>query len=520
MPWKLCNIAVWIAVTGCGNYKKAKNGDGLDKPYRTWYPVCVAVSCRQYGIFGKEGSDSLVRENKITEGVIWKQLLAFFFPILLGTFFQQLYNTVDAIIVGNFVGTQALAAVGGATGTIINLLVGFFVGLSAGATVIISQYYGARRARETSQAVHTSVAMGIAGGLLFMVLGMLISPWALRAMGTPEDVMEPAITYIEIYFGGMVFNLLYNMGSGILRAVGDSKRPLYFLILCTVLNLVLDLLFVPVFHWGVAGVAIATIVSQAVSAILILVILMFSDDVYRLHWKEVRLDFYILRNIIQIGLPAGLQSVMYNVSNIIIQSTINTFGTNTVAAWTAYGKIDGLFWMIMGAFGTSVTTFSGQNFGAQKYDRIRKSVRICTVMAMGTAFLLSTVLYFWGSYVYQLFSSDSKVIEIGMEILHTMVPFYFTYVCIEILSGTMRGTGDSLIPMIITGVGICVLRVVWIFVAVPMWPGIQSVIISYPITWAFTSILFIIYYLQGGWLRKRITRMGFAPEVRQKHRKG
>ena len=174
----------------------------------------------------------------------------------------------------------------------------------------------------------------------------------------------------------------------------------------------------------------------------------------------------------------------------------------------------------MGAFGTSVTTFSGQNFGAQKYDRIRKSVRICTVMAMGTAFLLSTVLYFWGSYVYQLFSSDSKVIEIGMEILHTMVPFYFTYVCIEILSGTMRGTGDSLIPMIITGVGICVLRVVWIFVAVPMWPGIQSVIISYPITWAFTSILFIIYYLQGGWLRKRITRMGFAPEVRQKHRKG
>lgn len=457
-----------------------------------------------------------MKENRITEGVIWKQLLAFFFPILLGTFFQQLYNTVDAIIVGNFVSTQALAAVGGATGTIINLLVGFFVGLSAGATVIISQYYGARRAKETMQAVHTSVAMGIAGGLIFMVLGMAISPWALRMMGTPEDVMEYAVTYIEIYFGGMVFNLVYNMGSGILRAVGDSKRPLYFLILCTVLNLVLDLLFVPVFRWGVAGVGIATIVSQAISAVLIIIVLMRSNDVYKVYLKEIRLDLHILRNIIQIGLPAGLQSVMYNISNVLIQSTINTFGTNTVAAWTAYGKIDGLFWMIMGAFGTSITTFSGQNFGAQKYHRIRKSVRICTAMAMGTAFFMSTVLYFWGSYVYQLFTSDAEVIQIGVVVLHTMVPFYFTYVCIEILSGAMRGTGDSLVPMIITCLGICVLRVAWIAVAVPKWHYVETVVFSYPITWAITSILFIIYYLQGGWLCKRIQRLGFEPEVKEK----
>ena len=454
----------------------------------------------------------MVKENRITEGVIWKQLLAFFFPILLGTFFQQLYNTVDAIIVGNFVSTQALAAVGGATGTIINLLVGFFVGLSAGATVIISQYYGARRAKETMQAVHTSVAMGIAGGLIFMVLGMAVSPWALRMMGTPEDVMEYAVTYIEIYFGGMVFNLVYNMGSGILRAVGDSKRPLYFLILCTVLNLLLDLLFVPVFRWGVAGVGIATVVSQAISAVLIIVVLMRSNDVYKVYLKEIRLDLHITRNIIQIGLPAGLQSVMYNISNVLIQSTINTFGTNTVAAWTAYGKIDGLFWMIMGAFGTSITTFSGQNFGAQKYHRIRKSVRICTAMAMGTAFFMSTVLYFWGSYVYQLFTSDAEVIQIGVVVLHTMVPFYFTYVCIEILSGAMRGTGDSLVPMIITCLGICVLRVVWIAVAVPKWHFVETVVFSYPITWAITSVLFIIYYLQGGWLRKRIQRLGFEPE--------
>lgn len=463
-----------------------------------------------------------MKENRITEGVIWKPLLAFFFPILLGTFFQQLYNTVDAIIVGNFVSTQALAAVGGATGTIINLLVGFFVGLSAGATVIISQYYGARRVQETMKAVHTAVAMGIIGGLIFMVLGMALSPWALRVMGTPEDVMGYAITYIEIYFGGMIFNLVYNMASGILRAVGDSRRPLYFLIFSTLLNVVLDLLFVPVFHWGVAGVGTATIVSQAVSAILVMVVLMRSDDVYRVYLKEIRLDFYILKNIIQIGLPAGLQSVMYNISNILIQSTINTFGTNTVAAWTAYGKIDGFFWMILGAFGTSVTTFSGQNFGAQKYDRIRKSVRICIVMAMGTAVFLSTVLCFWGSYVFQLFTSDGTVVQIGMEILRTIVPFYFTYVCIEILSGCMRGTGDSLIPMIITGLGICVLRIVWIAVMVPQWHAIESVLLSYPITWSITSVLFIIYYLRGGWLRKRIERMGFEPEKprHNHHKKG
>lgn len=458
----------------------------------------------------------MVKENRITEGVIWKPLLSFFFPILLGTFFQQLYNTVDAIIVGNFVGTQALAAVGGATGTIINLLVGFFVGLSAGATVIISQYYGARMARETMQAVHTAVTLGIVGGLIFMVLGMALSPWALEVMGTPDDVMDYAVVYIEIYFGGMVFNLLYNMGSGILRAVGDSKRPLYFLILCTVLNLVLDLLFVLVFHWGVMGAAIATITSQAVSAILILVILMRSSDVYRVYLKEIRLDMHILRNIIQIGLPAGLQSSMYSISNIIIQTSINAFGTTTVAAWTAYGKIDGLFWMIMGAFGTSVTTFSGQNFGAQKYDRIRKSVRICLAMAFGTAILMSAILLLWGSYVYQLFTADAQVIQVGMEILYTIIPFYFTYVCVEIFSGAIRGTGDSLIPMIITCLGTCVLRIVWIAAAVPVWNDLQTVLLSYPIAWIVTSILFIIYYLRGNWLRRRIRHMGFAPEERSK----
>ena len=454
-------------------------------------------------------------ENRITQGVIWKQLLFFFFPILLGTFFQQLYNTVDAIVVGKFVGTQALAAVGGTTGVIINLLVGFFVGLSSGATVVISQYYGARKTVETSRAVHTSMALGVAGGLFFMVLGMCFSPFMLQAMGTPKDVMGDSILYIEIYFAGMLFNLIYNMGSGILRAVGDSKRPLYFLILCCLVNLVLDLLFVLVFRWGVAGAALATILSQAVSAVMIVRALMRSSDSYQLLLREIRFTFPILKDIIRIGLPAGMQSVMYGASNIIIQSAINRFGTITLAAWTAYGKIDGLVWMIMGAFGTAITTFSGQNFGAQKYDRVHKSVWVCLCLAMSVTIFLSIAVYFSGPYIYLLFTNEPAVTEKGLEILRLLVPLWFSYVAIEVFSGAVRGAGDSLIPMIMTCLGVCVLRVVWIQIIAPLNWNIQMVVFSYPVTWTLTSLLFLIYYLQGGWLKRSIRKAGFAfPEKR------
>lgn len=283
--------------------------------------------------------------NKITEGVIWKQLLFFFFPILLGTFFQQLYNTVDAVIVGHFVGKEALAAVGGPTSTLINLMLGFFVGVSSGAMVIISQLYGAQK-QEITLAVHTSMALAVSVAVGMMVLGLTLSPWALRAMGTPEEVLDYALTYIRIYFCGTIFSLIYNMGSSILRAVGDSRRPLYFLIVCSLANLFLDILFVVKMKMGVAGVGVATVLSQAISAGLVLVALIMTDSVYHVNPKKVRFTWPILKSIVLIGLPAGLQQVMYSVSNIVIQSSINSFGTDTVAAWTAYGKIDGLFWMI------------------------------------------------------------------------------------------------------------------------------------------------------------------------------
>ncbi len=447
-----------------------------------------------------------MHQNNITAGSIPGQLMKFFFPILLGTFFQFLYNTADAVIVGNFVGKEALASVGGSAATIINLLVGFFVGLSSGAAVIISQFYGARNKNFTSRAVHTSMALALVGGAIMTVLGIGLSPVILRAMGTPADILDFSITYLRIYFAGVVFNLIYNVGSGILRAIGDSRRPLYFLIICSIINVVLDIVFVLVIPMGVAGVALATIISQAISAALVIVSLQKAPPIYRLELKKIGFDFDILRQIIYIGLPAGLQSVMYSLSNIIIQASVNSFGTNTVAAWTAYGKIDGLFWMTISSFGIAITTFVGQNFGAKEYGRVKKSVRICLWIALGFTIALSGFLLLLGPRLYRLFTTDAAVISLGVDMLKWMVPFYFTYIAIEILSGALRGAGDAILPMIITCLGVCVLRVVWIMVVVPMYPDIRTTCMSYPVTWSITSILFIVYYLQGSWLKRSIVK--------------
>lgn len=446
------------------------------------------------------------QKNPITEGSIWKQLLAFFFPILLGTFFQQLYNTVDAVVVGNFVGKEALAAVGGSTGTLINLLVGFFVGISAGGTVILSQYYGAGKADETERSVHTAIALSLSGGIVLTVLGLFFSGLALRVIHTPADIFGYALSYMRIYFLGMAGNLVYNISAGILRAVGDSRTPLYFLIFSSLLNLLLDLLFVLVFSLGVNGAALATILSQAVSAMLALYRLSRTGDIYRLSFRCIRFDLPILSSILKIGLPNGFQSVMYTLSNIIIQASINSFGTDVVASWTAYSKIDGLFWMIMSAFGIAATTFSGQNFGAGRYTRVRQSVRTGLLMSAVSSILLSGVLLAAGPAFYRLFTKDPTVIDCGLTILRTLAPFYVTYIFIEILSGTIRGTGDSLIPTLITCIGICGTRVFWISAIVPRWHDIRVVALSYPAAWIFTSFAFILYYQNGGWLRRQIPK--------------
>ena len=324
--------------------------------------------------------EQTVKENNITTGVIWKQLLIFFFPILIGTFFQQLYNTVDTIVVGQYVGTQALAAVG-TTGTMINLLVGFFVGVSSGATVIISQFFGAGDAKNVSRAVHTSMALALVGGLIIMVLGLLTARPSLVMLGVPEEILGDALTYMNVYYAGIIACMIYNVGTGVLRAIGDSRMPLYVLIVCCLVNIVLDLLFVVGFHWGVFGVAIATALSQVVSAVLIMLRLMLTRESYRVELKKIRFDRSILKNVIRIGLPAGMQSVLYSVSNLVVQASINSFGTDAIASWAAIGKIDGFIWMVMSAFGIAITTFVGQNFGAQKFARVKKSIRVCLMMS-------------------------------------------------------------------------------------------------------------------------------------------
>ncbi|MCC2878362.1 MATE family efflux transporter [Lachnoclostridium pacaense] len=444
----------------------------------------------------------VVKKNRITEGSIFGQLLLFFFPILFGTFFQQLYNTADAMVVGRFVGKQALAAVGGSTSTLINLLVGFFVGLSSGATVVISQFYGARKADKVHWAVHTSIAFSVIGGIVFMIIGLAGSPWALEAMKTPEDVMGHSVVYIRIYFLGIIANLIYNMGAGILRAVGDSRRPLYFLIASCLTNIALDILLVAVLRMGVAGAAIATISSQLLSAILVVRTLMRTDDMYKLEWNKVRIDRRMLQRIVRIGIPAGMQSVMYNISNVIIQAGVNTLGTDNVTAWATYGKVDGLYWMMINALGISVTTFVGQNYGAGRMDRVRKGAGACMVIGVVLTASVGVLLYNGGHLLVELFTTDQQVQAISMDLLHFMVPTFITYIAIEILSGTLRGVGDAWVPLVLTGIGVCAVRVLWIMFVLPKYYTIIGAAFCYPLTWSLTTIAFVIYYYFFSSLRR------------------
>lgn len=441
-------------------------------------------------------------QNSITEGVIWKQLLLFFFPILIGTFFQQLYNTVDTVIVGQYVGTNALAAVG-TTGTVINLLVGFFIGISSGATVIISQYYGANDAEGVSRAVHTSIALSIAGGIVVMALGMLTARPSLKVMSVPAELLDDALLYMNVFYAGIIANLIYNIGTGILRAIGDSKMPLYILIACCLVNIVLDLLFVVVFRWAVFGVAFATVLAQVVSALLILWRLMSTKDSYRLELKKIRFDPMLLRSIIRIGLPTGVQSAMYSISNLVVQTSINGFGTDTIAAWTAIGKLDGFIWMVMSAFGISVTTFVGQNFGARKYDRVKRCVRVGLLMNIVSTVVLSALVFIFVHPLLGFFVGDAPVvIDLGARFLYILLPAYVFFVFIETYSGAIRGAGEALQPMLITCFGVCGLRILWLLFIVPLYPTTEMVAANYPVTWVITAVVFIIYYYRMNWLER------------------
>lgn len=435
-----------------------------------------------------------VNQNNIIEGVIWKQLLLFFFPIMLGSFFQQFYNTVDAVIVGQFVGKNALAAIGGSSAMIISLILGFFGGLASGASVIISRYFGSRDSAGVSKSIHTIYAFSMVSSILVAVIGIALSPFMLSLMNTPAELMEESVLYLRIYFAGIIFVFIYNVGSYVLRALGDSRRPLVYLIVCCFINVVLDILLVLVYPMGVVGAAIATLIAQAVSAVLVTRALARSVNLCHFSFKEIKIHKEVLKSELFIGIPGGFQSAMYSISNMMIQTAINGFGTDASAAWAAYGKLDAIFWMISGSFGIAITTFVGQNFGAGKYERVKKSVKICMGMDMVVSVAMTVFLIAFRVPLFGIFTTDAKVVEVGAYMLRLMTPYYALFVFIEILSGALRGMGDVIIPMFMTMGGICVLRILWISVAVPKNPTIPMVILNYPISWVLTSIMLIGYY--------------------------
>ena len=436
-------------------------------------------------------------------GVMWRQILTFFFPILIGSFFQQLYNMVDTIVIGKTVGTNALAAVG-TTGNIITLLVGLFVGIAGGATVVISQYYGARDAAKVHNAVHTAIAMGILFGAVMMVIGIITTRPLLKIMNVPEEIIDDAATYMIVYYAGIIGNMLYNVGTGVLRSVGDSRTPLLVLIVCCMANIVLDILFVVGFHWDVFGVAFATIISQLISAVCVIFVLMKAEDIYQLKLKEIRFDFKLLKEIVRIGIPSGMESVFYAISNALLQASINGFGTIAIASWTAISKVDAVVWMVMQAFAISVSTIVGQNFGGKCYDRVKECSRTGLWMTLGSVAFVSACLWIFGTFFLKIFTDDPNVVTTGVEFLHVLAPSYILYVFINNYSSVIRGCGESLQPMLITGIFICGIRIAWLLGLLPMYRTVSMVALCYPASWLVTAGIFIVYYLRMRWMKRCI----------------
>ena len=435
----------------------------------------------------------------MTEGVIWKKILLFSLPLLLGNVFQQLYNTVDSIIVGNYIGGDALAAVG-TSGPIINLLVGFFMGIATGAGVVIARYFGARDEQGVHDAVHTTLAATIFGGLFLMVIGVLLSPLVVRLIGVPENIMADSISYLRIYFGGIIAMMVYNMGAGILRAVGDSKTPLYFLIISSIVNIILDMLFVIVFDMGVAGVAWATLIAQAVSATLTIITLCRVKTSYRVYLQQIRIRIPYLKEIIRIGLPSGLQNAIISMSNIVVQSYINSFGSAAIAGYSTYGKVDAFALMPVMSLSMAVTTFTSQNIGAQNYDRVRKGVKTGLLMSCGTAIVLTTGVVIFARPLLGIFTNDQQIIDYGLLTMTYQAPFYVILGLNNTLAGILRGAGKASVPSIIMAANMCGVRILWLTILMPIFHSIIVVYLAFSITWTTTGLCLIWYYRRSRWL--------------------
>lgn len=438
------------------------------------------------------------RDTDMTSGSIVRHLLVFAVPLLIGNVFQQLYNTVDSVVVGNYVGKEALAAVGGVA-PIINMLIGFFTGLSAGAGVVISQHYGAHNDERVRDAVHTTVALTLVLCVVLTAVGILMVPAMLRMMQTPSDVEDQAAEYLRIYFAGLTGLLLYNMGSGILRAVGDSRRPLYFLIFSALTNTVLDLLFVAKLRMGIAGAAIATIAAQAMSAILVMVVLCRSSGSYRLDWRRIRFHRMTLRRICSIGLPSAVQQAITSFSNVFVQSYVNRFGSSCMAGWTSYQKIDAFALLPMMSIAMAATTFVGQNLGAGDRKRAKQGTYTAFALAFGITAVILIPLMLLAPQLISLFNRNGEVLDYGTLFIRVMSPFYLLCVVNQIFAGSLRGAGETRVPMFIMLGSFVVFRQIYLFVTYKLIGTILPVALGYPIGWVLCSILIYFYYRKGNW---------------------
>ena len=427
-------------------------------------------------------------------GTIMDKLVSFAVPLMISGILQLMFNAVDIIVVGRFSGSQALAAVGSTT-ALINVFTNLFIGVSLGANVLAARFYAAGKAKEMSETVHTSVTLALVSGVAMAVVGLVFSRWALEVMGTPADVIDQSTLYMRIYFLGMPFFMLYNYGAAILRAVGDTKRPLMFLIVAGVINAVLNMILVIVFHLGVAGVAVATIISQLISCILVLRCLYMTDSSYQLRFSRLCMKKFYLVQIFQVGIPAGVQSTVINFSNALLQSSVNSFGSTAMAGYTAANNILGFLYASVNAVTQACMSFTSQNYGVGKYKRLDRVLLDCGILSFLIALVLGCGSYLFGGEILKIYTEDSEVIRCGVEILSITTVPYFLCGIMDLFPGALRGMGHSGVPMILSIIGTVGTRIVWIFLIFPQHRSLYTLFISYPASWAITIVMQVICFV-------------------------
>lgn len=450
----------------------------------------------------KRGAKSVSTSSSatlMTKGPIWKKIIAFAIPLFLGNLFQQFYNTADSLIVGNFLGSSALAAVS-SSGNLIFLMVGFFNGLAVGAGVVVARYFGAKKFDLVQRAIHTIITLGFFCGIALTFVGVIAAPQILVLMGTPPEVLPNSVTYFRIYFCGSLAFVMYNFLVGILQAVGDSRHPLMYLIISSVTNIILDLILVAGFHFGVGAAALATVISQCLSALLCFLHLLRGPKEYRIYLSKLRLDSLLLKQIISNGLPAGLQNSIISLANVVVQSNINKFGQMAVAGCGSYSKIEGFAFLPITCFALALTTFISQNLGAKEYDRAKKGAVFGVICSVLTAELVGVVIYTFAPYLIAAFNNTPEVLSYGVAQAHTASLFYFLLAFSHCMAGILRGAGKSTVPMFVMLICWCIIRVTYITVTVHFIPDIRVIFWAYPITWTLSSIVFLLYFLKSDWI--------------------